>query len=69
VENLYKKKKKHVTRTVLVLSILLPQDTTERVIEAKSNEKEALIKFVGLRKWEFSILKEVFFFGHFSLRD
>ena len=30
-----------------VLSILLPQSTTERVIEDKSNEKGALIKFVG----------------------
>ena len=50
-----------------VLSIPLPRGTTERVIEAKSNEKGALIKFVGLRKWQFSILEEVFIVGHFPL--
>ena len=44
-----------------VLSIRLPQGTTERVIEAKSNENGALMKFVGLRKWQFSFAEEVFF--------
>ena len=40
-----------------VLSTLFSLGSTERVIEAKSNEKEAWMNFIGFRKWPPSILE------------